>query len=618
MIFASLLLAASLSAGNAEFDRAASEGAARITMARYADEIRTKGLSEGILKEAMLKNPGGFKSAEEAKEACREYYLAKAKELFAHEAGEVRRRLSLDDSVAFEFTEKDIEALAALFPKVFECERKEAVSEQAKRIVASTRPSEAEFDSKDDGALRAMMVERIAGEQATPVFEENIAYISANIVDPVIKSARAERKRQSEYLMRAKSDALAPSKLSEDLKSRLEANVERRAKTEDAADVWGVFPSVIASSLPEAVEKRVLDRLESFISEARLEVSVDAVADAVQKDPAKHATARESEKVFALIYGAEVLSNSVAAIIASAAEGEREELREFLGKHMSDGRVSGAVGKLVRREVMPKWKAARQEVAERMAKSVWPELEDGTWAPPPDLADELLARSDYAKALKEWRNIGELKTLASAGGGKAVMEEALARADKRVASAFELARNAIAAQNRIVDGVHGSVLDAARSKKDGLLSRTPQLGDIVAMLTEATEKEWGEERCKTLWPEGNEPTNAEEQHVSLYPSVRRKIELVARKILEEMNIPKPEDPEPKPETPEESAEDSDSEEELLEFTISVSKTASGVEVKLLKGKDPVVERTVDGKFAPFDGAMREVTKRLGKDLLKLP
>ena len=89
MIFASLLLAASLSAGNAEFDRAATEGAARITMARYADEIRTKGLSEGILKEAMLKNPGGFKSAEEAKEACREYYLAKAKELFASEAGEV-------------------------------------------------------------------------------------------------------------------------------------------------------------------------------------------------------------------------------------------------------------------------------------------------------------------------------------------------------------------------------------------------------------------------------------------------------------------------------------------------------------------------------------------------
>ena len=37
----------------------------------------------------------------------------------------------------------------------------------------------------------------------------------------------------------------------------------------------------------------------------------------------------------------------------------------------------------------------------------------------------------------------------------------------------------------------------------------------------------------------------------------------------------------------------------MEFTISVSKTASGVEVKLLKGKDPVVERTVDGKFAPF-------------------
>lgn len=618
MIFASLLLAFSLSAGNAEFDHVATEGAARIMMARYADQMRTTGLSAGILKDAMLKNPGGFKAAAAAKDACREYYIAKAKELFEHEAREVRRRLSLDESVVFEFTENDEEALLALFPKVFEGERKEAVSEQAKRIVASTRPSEAEFDSKDDGALRAAMVERIAGEQSSPVFEENIAYISANIVEPVIRSARAERKRQSEYLMRAKSDALAPSKLSEDLKARLEANVDRRAKTEDVSEVWGVFPSVISTSLPKAVEKRVLDRMESFISEVRLEVSVDAVADAVQADPARHATARESEKVFAGIYASEVLSNSVAAIIASAAEGEREELKEFLEGRMKDDRVSATVAKLVRREVMPKWKAARQEVAERMAKSVWPELEDGTWAPPADLADELLARSDFAKVLKAWREIGELKPLASASGGKPVMEEALVRADNRVALAFELARNAIAAQNRIVESVHGAVLDSARSRKEGFLSKTPVLNDIVQMLTEATETKWGEERCKTLWPDGNEPKNSEEQHVSLYPSVRRKIELVARKILEEMNIPKPEEQEPKPETPEESQEDSETEEELMEFTISVTKTASGVEVKLLKGKEAVVERAVDSRFAPFDGAMRDVSKRLGKDFLKLP
>ena len=616
MILAFVLIAASLSAGNAEFDRAATEGAARITMARYAEEVRNKGLAEGILKEAMLKNPGDFKTLEAARAACREYYFAKARELFAHEAGEVRRRLSLDDSVAFEFTEKDAEALETLFPKVFERERGEAVSEQARRIVASTRPSEAEFDSKDDGALRAAMVERIAGEQSSPVFEENIAYISANIVDPVIKSARAECRRQSEYLMRAKSDALAPSKLAEDLKARLEANVERRLKTEDVSEAWGIFPSVITDALPAAVEKRVLDRLEGCISEVRLEVSADAVAKAVLSDPGKHVTARESEKVFAGIYGAQVLSNSVAAMIASAAEGEREELKEFLGRHLADGRVSGAVGKLVRREVMPKWKAAREVVAERMAKSVWPELEDGTWTPPAELADELLARSDFAKALRSWREIGELKALATAGGGKPVMEEAALRADKRIASAFELARSAIAGQNRIVESVHGHVLEAARSKKNGFFSKTPALGDIVAMLTEATEEKWGEERCRTLWPAGNEPKNADEQHVSLYPSVRRKIELVARKILEEMNVPKPEEQEPKPETPEESEEES--EEQMLEFTISVSKTASGVEVKLLKGNEPVVERTVDGRFSPFEGAMREVSRRLGKDLLKLP
>jgi hypothetical protein len=56
----------------------------------------------------------------------------------------------------------------------------------------------------------------------------------------------------------------------------------------------------------------------------------------------------------------------------------------------------------------------------------------------------------------------------------------------------------------------------------------------------------------------------------------------------------------------------------MEYTISVRKTSSGVEVKLMKGDSPVVERTVKSKFAPFEQAMREVSRKLGKELLSLP
>jgi hypothetical protein len=56
----------------------------------------------------------------------------------------------------------------------------------------------------------------------------------------------------------------------------------------------------------------------------------------------------------------------------------------------------------------------------------------------------------------------------------------------------------------------------------------------------------------------------------------------------------------------------------MEYTISVRKTSSGVEVKLMKGDSPVVERTVKSKFAPFEQAMRDITEKLGRDILSLP
>lgn len=171
------------------------------------------------------------------------------------------------------------------------------------------------------------------------------------------------------------------------------------------------------------------------------------------------------------------------------------------------------------------------------------------------------------------------------------------------------------AQNRIVEDSHDSVLAEARARKSSMMSKTPGLNEIVAMLTGVVEEKWAEKRIETLWPDGKKPSNAEEQHAELYPSVRKKIELLARKILEEMNIPEPQ--KESQETPDDSSQ-GESEEVKLEYTISVVKTSSGVEVKLLKGDAPVVERSVKAKFAPFDQAMRDVSRKLGKELLSLP
>lgn len=615
MILSCLMLASALSAGNAEFDRTAAEGAARITMERYVRELREKGLQKGVLESEMLADPGRFASRAGAEGECRAIYLAKAGQAFTNKLEEVKRSLSLDDSFKFDFADADKAAVGSNFPKAFEAERRSAVDTQAKRLVGATRPSEAEFEEKSDDVLRREMTERVVKEQKTPVFEENLAYISAKIVDPVIAGARDEAKRQREYLMRARSDAFAPSRLKRDLEARLKANVAQRAKDVPAEEAWGIFPSVLSKSLDEAVERRTVNKLKIGVDDVRIEVKTDDVAKVIAADPASHVRFSASEKAFSAVYGASVLSNGLEKVLRVTPDAEKAEFESFVAERIGSPEIVKAVEKVVRREIMPKWKTARAEIAADAARKVWPTLEDGTWYPDAALADETLSRSDYRKMIGQWRKVDAMESLASAPGGRPVMEESAKRADERVAAAFELARTALAAQNKIVDSTHDSVLAEAKAAKASAFKKTPDLEAIVAMLTEATAAKWGETRVATIWGDGEKPANADEQHTELFPSVKKKIELIARKILEEMNMP-----EPKPDKQSEPEQDGDGDGESmeLEFTISVARTSSGVEVKLMKGDSAVVERTVDAKFAPFNNAMKEVSRKLGKELLSLP
>ena len=611
-----LLLAAALSAGNAEFDRTAAEGAARIAVGRLRRELTDKGPAQGFLKEAMLADPGAYASRDEAEKSCRSLYSARAEKEFADACQEIRRRLALPENVAFALTDDDKAKLASRFPAAFETERREAVSEQAKGIVREIRPDEAEFESHPEDRLRAVMTQLVIEGQSQPVFEENRQYVSEQIVDPMIAGAKAERRRQREYLMRAKCEAFAPIRLADELKAKLSENVtDRKAKEKDAYKVWGVFPSVLTEALPAAVERRTLDRLVGSVEARAIEVTVDDVASVILRDPAAHVKAKESEGAFAGIYAKEILDKSLQTALEEAPERERDELKAYLSERTSAEPVVKAVERTIRRDVMPKWKAAREEVSARQAAELWPALVEGRWFPSAELADATAARSDYAEAVEKWRSIAELRQMANAGEGRSVLEETGVRADRQVVAAFDRARNAIAAQNAIVDRQHPILL--AAFKADG---SKPRLATIVECLTKATRSGWDESRVVTLWPDGQLPENADVQHRDLFPSVVRKIELLAKSILEELNQPVPEEKKPEEPPPEEKPEEPAPEqppEEELEFTISVSRKGDVVEVKLLQGETPVYEKTLGTELAPFGSAMREVADKLGRDLLKL-
>ena len=617
MMMSAVFLAAALSSGNAEFDVAAREGAREIALRRAAEEIVQKGPPAGALERAMLANPEKFVKESDAKRLCKEVFERAAKAAFDAKAKAIDERLDVSTRRDTEGRLHVADVVGRHYDTSFAVERKTAVEKQAKGLVAATRPAESDFDRMDDAKLRAFMLDRILKEQKTPVFEENRQFVSERMVDPVIADARREQKRQAEYLMRARTDAYAPSALKRDLRARLEGNVkDRRAKADDPSKAWGVFEGTFERVVDVAVERRALGRLERRIDVYEMKVDADSVLKAMAENPSAHVKSDESETVFRARYSSEMLSGAVAAACAEAPAQERKEFAEYARKRLDSDRIRKAVEQRLQKDVLPKWRKARAEAAARQAADTWPELEDGTWHPDPDLADETAARSDYSAAVRNWRRVKGMEALAGATKGRSVLEEADRRADAKVAAAFDLARSAIAAQNKIVEGCHKSVLEESRKRKDSFWTRTPDLKAITELLTKATEDEWGKTRLATLWPdEDARPGNAAEQHRELFPSVRRKIELLAKVILEEMNEPRPEEekkPEEKP--PEDSSDEPEDPMDII--SISVEHSNGKIEVELKRGNTTVKRVSASSRKGDFEGAMRTITRALS-DLLKL-
>ena len=620
-----VLLAAALSAGNAEFDRTAAEGAARISAARFAAEMVRRGPDADALAKAMLDNPDACASRRAAEGYCRDLFEKSLDSTFLAEASAIRRRLGLDDAFVLRLSDRDLEALRAGFAPAFESARKTAVAEQAKTLAATTRPSEEEFESKDEVDLRREMTERVLAEQKTAVFEENRRYVSEELVAPIIASGWEERNRQGEYLRRARTESGAPARLAQELVRKLEANVADHNRGLVPTKAWGVFPSVRAREVPAQVERRLTDRFVRQVESEQVEISAEDIMSAMAKDPAAHAKASDSEKAFAATYSGRILDHALERALADVPAEDRADLQAFLGPRLKAEAFGKAVDRVVRREVRPKWKAAREQVAKRLAETTWPTLADGTWFPGAELADAVSARSDYGEAVKAWRKLSEMASLARADADKTLLEESQREADARVAEAFERARNAIAAQSGIVDEVHPDVL--AEAKK-----RPTDLKTVEGLLVEATDRRWNERRLEVLWPKGERPANANDQHASLFPSVLKKIELVARQILEEVaqeqqakqEEQKPEEakpeqpPEEKPEEPppEETPPDEEPPEDDL-FSLSVKRTGKGLEIKLLQGKKVVQESFVPAKANDFRKAMEALTDTLSEKVLNL-
>lgn len=614
-----LLLAATLASGNAEFDRAAARGAAEIAIGRVRRELVAKGPAEGVLERAMLAAPGRFRTAEEAEPVCRLLYETELEKAFEAEAKAIGARLRLDDSFKPEISAADRGRAMELFPDRYARERRAACAAQAKTIALAIRPKESDFETADEEKLRADTCEKIVAAQKEPVFEENVKYVSETIVEPMIEDAKKEMKRQRDYLMRTRCDSYAPSALAKELAANLGKNVaERRTKAADPAKAWGIFPGTLAAALPKAVARRTLDRVTRCVDDVAVAVDDESVVTKMAGNPKLHYRADDSEKFFRGEFAALVLDGAIARAEKDAPAAERAEFAACAKEHAGDAALAKAVEARVRRELLPQLRKVRARISAKEMADRWPTLTDGTWYPEAAFADDVLARSDYSRTVKDWRKLAAMSEFVNRGNG--LLEETSALADGSVAAAFDLARNALAAQNALVGEAQPGVLAEARDRRNSFFRSTPDLKKVVAMLTEAVEAKWTEKREGVLWPEGTKPANAAEQHAALFPSVKKRIELVARQILEDMEKPEPEatpQPEPPPKPEEPPPEDKPPEEPLMLISISVERKDGRVNVKLSQGRTAVEDRSVGENLDEFSSAMKAVADRLGKDILKL-
>ena len=596
-------VAAHAADGAGEFDRASAEGAAELVLRELSREVLAGGKSSEALALKMLASPGEYRSREQAMKSLEAVYAKDLEERYAAEAMKVLERLArpkkLQDAFSQEFlkeasslgSDETAKSLREKYGSVFDAARKSACRAQAMGLQAKVRPTELEVDAMPPERLRETLAARIAENQDSPVFEENLSYISERLAGPMVDEAVRQRKSQQDSVRRTHVDGYAPSVLEANLARHVRIfAAERKRDAKEGEWVYDVFPSVTNELVRSHARKVALSRAADAAAEAKIgEGAEELIGKAIEEEPAKHRCREDSKKVFEPMFSAELRDAAMTDAFARAPESEKAEFREFVEANAEKGEFADKVRERVRNEFMPLLGKVRDSMARRQFADFHPLLSDGTWFPGGALVDSVCASHEYRQMVKSWRELSGTEAAKGGSEGEMLLEETAKLADDSVAANFERARSARACQLGLVGPaakkVGGVLAAAAKSGKKVALP------DAVAALTDEVKCDWAAKRDGVVWkgvPDARRPANAAAHFAELFPSVLEKIEEAARRIIEKMSEPDEKPPEEKPpqETP--------PEEEKLEVECEVRFERRGYD----KVAIVLVE---DGKrFASFD------------------
>lgn len=592
-----IFIALSLTAGNAEFEKAAAETAEEISIFKARGEIRANGPGKGILEKAMLSDPKTFSSRAAAEKEARRVYVAAAKNVFSNRISEIRRALAVKREMKAEFGRDDLNAVLQMFPAVFEKERADACARQAREIKAGVRPTAEEFDTVDAAELRRKTVSRILDMQEKPVFEENIAYISDSVVEPMFEDAAKERTRQLEYIRRVRTNEYAPSRMKSDIEKKLRGNLLSRSK-DSKEPAWDVFPSVLGSNLERAVAARAVKMLSDRVREADFAVVGNDVESVILSNRNAHACTKKSFELARKAVSGKLVAKALSVLLAEAPENQMDEMKSFFEKNGSSSKeIASAVQSKIEPDFSVRFSEVRKRLSEREFAAQCPKLSKGLWFPDAVLADDVAKRSDFKRAVSRWRRL----PLRDVRRPKVVFEESGRLVDAAICKAFEIARSAITSQHKIVDDASPGVLAEVRRRKNSFWTKDPTFKTVVALLTVKTERDWATGKKALLWPDGEIPQNADEQHSALFPSTRKHIEMVARMIFDAME---------KDDVEQEKSEEP--QEESL-FSVSVMKKGGYFELSLGRDGEVLMKKTVPADKMRLQKGFSEISGRIWKE-----
>lgn len=548
-----------------EHDRATAELAASLVLAKLNDEIYSEADNSTPVFEAMVADTATHAEPNVSKEKLQNVYTSAIKERYKEEAIVILDRLAAPKSRAEVFGEAFLElaqqpseellvnAVEHKYSSVFTSARTRACKEQAERLTATVRPSEQEVDDLSREELTSRMTERVAKAQKETVFQENLGFISEQIVAPMLNEAYKQRDEQRHYVERTSVDGYAPSRIVNELQKKLDDELaRRRSSAKEGQYIYNCFPS-LKKQLEEIARNRAFRLYEDKINTLALQLDAATVQRELDASPEKHRKLEDSEKHFMPMLQKQLCEQAFQAIINAAKPDERDEVTSFIKGHNEKAQQAPAVARL-KRELTPLLKEVRKQCAQKQFEGMYSELADGSWYPAASLVDSVCESPNFKKTLDNWRELIGLEKFARVEQQRVILEETSKLVFDKIVDGFDQGSEARSAQHRLVDNTFPAVRNEVKN-----MEQLPPVEQITQIFSAKVSAAWTEERLIVIqFPEGKEDDS---RFSKLFPSTIKKIELLSKTLLEQLEKEKQEEikPEEKPiedpnETPPEEKE----------------------------------------------------------------